>query len=220
MHPKYLLGPLLLGTVALGSFVDANPAQAFIWSEDNNYITLYKAKSGETGIGNTVTGQSETWQKRYDGASPPQWNGAGDVAGTEFKVSFFAAQSTNGSTSEAVFKLDRYDGNKAIFTVDFPDENADLVSKLNFFAERGEFGATYGKQRHLDLDLERSNRFALNFGKHDSLTLSGFKATYDNGGEGVGRVPTPALIPGLIGMGVAALRRKKRQEADEAEQLA
>lgn len=34
----------------------------------------------------------------------------------------------------------------------------------------------------------------------------------DFSGTGVGQVPTPALIPGLIGMGIAALRKKKLEE--------
>ncbi|PSN19038.1 hypothetical protein C7271_09405 [filamentous cyanobacterium CCP5] len=56
------------------------------------------------------------------------------------------------------------------------------------------------------------------------ITLSNFFVRYQNvdgtplgtSGVGVGQVPTPALLPGLIGMGVAALRKKQGETAEEA----
>ncbi len=59
-----------------------------------------------------------------------------------------------------------------------------------------------------------------------SFTLSDFYARYqgidlgttpeveDYSGIGAGTVPTPAMLPGLIGMGIAAWRKKKQQAKD------
>lgn len=45
----------------------------------------------------------------------------------------------------------------------------------------------------------------------------GFENTTDASGVVAGEVPTPALLPGLVGMGVAALRKRKRSELVEQE---
>ncbi|MBD2112398.1 MULTISPECIES: cistern family PEP-CTERM protein [Cyanophyceae] len=53
-----------------------------------------------------------------------------------------------------------------------------------------------------------------NFGvRYQSITAPGIN---DGSGTGVGLVPTPALLPGLIGMGVAALRRRQQEESEVA----
>lgn len=48
----------------------------------------------------------------------------------------------------------------------------------------------------------------LSFKVQDVGSITGFRAEYEV-------IPTPALLPGLIGMGVAALRRKKDETAEE-----
>lgn len=55
-----------------------------------------------------------------------------------------------------------------------------------------------------------------------SVTFSNFFVRYQdiggttlgNSGVGVGTVPTPALLPGLIGIGAAALRKRRRNEPE------
>lgn len=63
----------------------------------------------------------------------------------------------------------------------------------------------------------------------DTFTLSDFVARYqgmdfaatnsieDESGIGIGTVPTPALIPSLLGLAMAARRHKKQQEAEQQE---
>lgn len=48
----------------------------------------------------------------------------------------------------------------------------------------------------------------LGFKVQDVGSITGFRAEYEV-------IPTPALLPGLIGLGVAALRRKKDETAEE-----
>ncbi|MGF1523893.1 MAG: cistern family PEP-CTERM protein [Leptolyngbyaceae cyanobacterium] len=69
----------------------------------------------------------------------------------------------------------------------------------------------------------------LNFGagvtNSFSFFLDGFYANFKGNSDGLGysadaagEVPTPALIPGLIGAGIAALRRKQKGQDDEGVQ--
>lgn len=49
--------------------------------------------------------------------------------------------------------------------------------------------------------------------RFDRVVISGTGVTVDNVAY---RVPTPALLPGLVGMGVAALRKRQQEESESA----
>lgn len=71
-----------------------------------------------------------------------------------------------------------------------------------------------------DAGLNTSQNFYLNFYESDvskrftSLKIESKGSFVDNVAY---RVPTPALLPGLIGMGLAAWRKRKGEEAEQAE---
>ncbi|MBE9112161.1 PTPA-CTERM sorting domain-containing protein [Nodosilinea sp. LEGE 07298] len=49
----------------------------------------------------------------------------------------------------------------------------------------------------------------------DSIVLRSTSAAFESDNHAFREVPTPALLPGLIGLGVAALRRKQDETAEE-----
>ncbi len=53
------------------------------------------------------------------------------------------------------------------------------------------------------------------FVRYQSLESDTTIALGSSSGVGVGEVPTPALLPGLVGMGVAALRKQRKSEEVE-----
>ncbi|MEA5448626.1 PTPA-CTERM sorting domain-containing protein [Leptolyngbya sp. CCNP1308] len=54
---------------------------------------------------------------------------------------------------------------------------------------------------------------ALNY--FDSIKLTSTSAAFESDNHAFREVPTPALLPGLIGLGVAALRRKQNEAVEE-----
>lgn len=71
-------------------------------------------------------------------------------------------------------------------------------------------GSSYNVDQYVnffaDDDIELFNRV--------EFSTLGNRAAFESGNFAY-KVPTPALLPGLIGMGVAALRRKKDETAEE-----
>lgn len=57
---------------------------------------------------------------------------------------------------------------------------------------------------------------ANSFSDFDSAVQTKLFREISTGTGGPAEVPTPALLPGLIGMGVAALRKRKGEESAEA----
>ncbi len=85
-----------------------------------------------------------------------------------------------------------------------------------------------GGGKGIEIDQSYSFQTRLDFKTlfGDSLKLDNFVVRYQSidfknspkgeSGVGVGTVPTPAMLPGLIGMGIAAWRKKKQQAEAEA----
>ncbi|MGF1520467.1 MAG: PTPA-CTERM sorting domain-containing protein [Nodosilinea sp.] len=115
-------------------------------------------------------------------------------------------QLTGGLLASLEFFVEGYIDNEASPFARFSIDNPDLVSGVEFPLDWDKTGIVTG----------------LTAGSHTLGIVSGIQWTPSAAGETLfissqygGRatpVPTPALLPGLIGMGVAAFRKRKRQD--------
>jgi hypothetical protein len=149
----------------------------------------------------------------FFGDSPVDANGDGSpgVTGATYYLTTLAASSLPSYVSftwnYGTFDLPVFDADGNAFGVDpfvvVDPSSPDPILLAEFDGESGiyTFLVNPGEQFGFGV-LTEDNAFGSGY-----ATISNFSVT---------PVPTPALLPGLIGMGVAALR-KKRSEAEESE---
>jgi len=124
----------------------------------------------------------------------PNWTVRGDGTGRE-KLS--GGKIFFDYVVEASDKV--YKSPVVSFITKFDDKNA-LTDDTIVFTDFTEAVQSFGA----------NNKLAGQVGGH----VVGFRHAHERGGIVAGEVPTPALLPGLIGMGVAAMRKRKRSEED------
>lgn len=237
MKHKLLASTLAAGALAAGSLLQASPAEAFSW--DDNRATIQAGDAAGTffdvfffdGYINEALIQGLTSQARftltsnYDGGDTAAFNV--DVLNTS-DSSIFTNTRVSGLGFNTNPELKSVTINGAVF------DNAVLDSRFPqppitggrvdvcFTAGNS---CTGGGGDGVNLSQSTSFHTVLKFKDAQNaihFDLTDFRVRYQsidfvNGprgesGVGVGTVPTPALLPGLLSIGFAALRNKKKQE--------
>ncbi|PSB12129.1 PEP-CTERM sorting domain-containing protein [filamentous cyanobacterium CCP1] len=137
-------------------------------------------------------------------------SGTNPTNGSAIKQSFFANAGTTISFDWFFQAGDYLPFNDFAFYSLVPTGGANLLSNV---AAVGDFGNS--GQQSLSFLIPTTGNYtlgfgvlnALDFGLNSSLTIDNVNTT---------AVPTPALLPGLLGMGVAALRKRKGEATEEA----
>ena len=202
-----------LGNPALGPVTDRSPANIF----DFNSLALGSfTTTSKNGTTLTAAGDVEVRSGGSNNFAPPSCS-PGDVfcanpAGASSNTSAYLSIGTGGSLTATFSKAAKYIG----FAWGYADNrDSVLVNWLDSLgvAQSQEF------TNKIFTTQEDSTYIDILAGVDESIT-SVIWSKKGNGRfeiDNIAVVPTPALLPGLIGMGVAALRKRKQTgEAQEA----
>lgn len=241
MHPyrkQHILGAVFLGATAIASLADVKPAHSFTWDKDSVTFDLndvgstvdvfYYDGTINSEVINGLTSKLSLTLTSFANKSAsltgtifntmdPTIFSTGRVTGIAFNVGpdvksvttsgLFSNANLNKIYPEGVGKVDVCYGSNA-------NNCNGNQGGVPIFDKNGNPGV---------------GTFATTLTWKNSLstfTLSDFYARYqgisskslglkDASGVGYGTVPTPAMLPGLIGMGIAAWRKKKKQNQEE-----
>lgn len=209
----------LSGVVAAICLLPMAPVQAFTFS------------SGGVGVRITEDDVGKDFWAEFNGQVDDGGTTSTNVEGLNSRANF---KVTDFTSTSIVFDI-------LVENISQDPITASMVTSMVFrsassigTAETDEnFDVTVSNQyttfSNLGLDMNESAFFSATLGFNDDISsglyLDEFGVSYDgiNGtidgkivedvsGTGVGQVPTPALLPGLIGVSVAALRKKKSRE--------
>lgn len=238
MKKQFLMGALAASALAVGSFGQMSPAEALtfdgttaIINTTNDLNQSFTVNFGGNVGGTDVSGLTSQAVITYRGTANTN-NAIFDV--------LLSNTSTNGITSRTSalgFDINPNvtggsvgdnpnDALPALFTdlvfgsnEQFPNQFGNIeLCAINASGNNCTGGASGGVltgnsgsfRFNLTLASASSPLVLTNFGvRYQSITGNGY-----NGASGTGRsipVPTPALLPGLIGMGLAAMRKKKQE---------
>ncbi|MEL6382250.1 MAG: cistern family PEP-CTERM protein [Cyanobacteria bacterium J06626_18] len=240
MDRKLSTGMLLLSTLSVALMLPTESASAFSWDQDNDIITIHNgdakgqyfdiffwdAFSGDKLLEGLEAEARFTLEDDFDASSGSAkfkvdvtnnsdgtiWDSA-SVTGLGFAVDPDVA----GATSDGVFDNAYVGAQKT------------GLDQVELCYSNGHSCTSGGQNGGVKLGDTASFYTTLNFGSGvtDSFSffLDGFYANFKGDSDGLGysadaagEVPTPALIPGLIGAGIAALRRKQKGQDDEGVQ--
>lgn len=236
MKNQLIAGTVALGTVAISSSIQIAPAQAATFAYNLNCVLSGQVNGQSFSGSNTCFGVSPVSfgtltlsDKVVNNVNQVQLNL--DLTGTANKVLSIALDFDNAkfsnsspfsisSTPTTSIKVDedkiKANGYKGDFDLDIPQTGnigtTDTFSALISLTSGNLFAADLNQKDTL------SNIFAaVHIGNYNNDT----PGQPGGGSIWVGAtpaapIPTPALLPGLLGMGIAALR--KRKQAEEAVQ--
>lgn len=240
--PKAWAGALLMGAMTVATFSVAEAAQAFTWDDNSVTFDLYDAGSSvdvfyfdgyiNEQLVEGLTSSLKLELLSFDGLNAMLKGvitntmdsdvfDAGRVTGIAFNVDPDVIDATSdGVLSEAVLNGNFPGGVKTV-NVCYTNGNTCGGSKSGVkLGETGEFYTTLTWGSMI-------NSFTLSdfFARYQGLDYASTTRIEDESGIGVGTVPTPALIPSLLGMALAARRGRKgqssaEQDAEVVEQVA
>ncbi len=200
-YQKQFAGLLILSTVAFASLSEIKPAYSFSFDDVLGTVTIDEGDEEGTSVKVFFYDSMQTLAYEAVLALTEDYQGAGSSA-------TFALSVTNASVQQASWGKLQFD---------VKDGNGNLVADENIFFDDPWYAlGSIAIGETLDLGTLAYNS------PTDSLVFSDFSLKYNSNGSyyannySHGEVPTPALLPGLIGMGVAALRKKRQQTQDKA----
>ena len=92
----------------------------------------------------------------------------------------------------------------------------EVVAALNALGINAVVDGTNGTPNGDPRSTQYVKFFAEGSGEYfDQVVLASTQAAFESDNHSYEAIPTPALLPGLIGMGVAALRRKQEEASEE-----
>lgn len=217
MKKQLLTGALFAGTLAAGVIAQADSVEAATVTYDFQFnqfpfVTTAPASFTQDGVTTNVSATGGTLLQTLDGLAvnapgftdaPFQVDGSESISfdfgnqlikavsatfrrvGTDVVIPFFGNVGGNDDFDIAV------DGNSIFGSADIPGGNFFDTGVGTFTFDAATFPA----------------------GKVLTFTAPGFDDDYTLSSLSVETIPTPALLPGLLGMGAAALRKRK-QEAE------
>lgn len=219
---RLLSGALVAGTVAIGSLMQAIPAEAASFTYNLSCVISGNlgSDSFSGGDGCTDVNASFGTLTLSDTANSGEVQLSLDLAGTVNKILGislnYLGSATNFDISASSIELDpndiKADGYPGFFDLAIP-ENGNIGDTDTFTALITATGLTASQLNATDT----LNQIfaAIHIGNYGgSPGVAGGDSIWV-GAKPSTSIPTPALIPGLIGMGVAAVRKKKRAEEFE-----
>ena len=218
-HSLAIVGAI--AAVGMTSFVGANPAQAAIIN--GNFSSGFSGwnTSGST---DASSGTAVLTAGAQDVASIESFLGlaSGTLAtiggaptnGSAIKQSFFANAGTVVSF-DWLFQANDYLPYNDFAFYSIAPVGANLLSNV---ATVGDYGSS--GQQSLSFTIGTTGAYTLGFGVFNALdNVNSSTLSIDNVSTGVTPVPTPALLPGLIGLGVVALRKRKAEAVEQASEV-
>jgi hypothetical protein len=221
MKKTLLTGTFTLGAIAAVSLLQTAPAQAFTFDQGNLGMTIKEEDVGDdfwavfdgridgtTEVVEGLTSQALFTLKSFDASQ------------IVFDI-LVENTSTNPITASILSQLGFQSAKKISNTVvtNKIGNFGDYINKTSFggalaFRESAPRESAFFTAT-IDFENDISDGLYLNnFGvKYKGIrgTISG-ELVENLEGTGVGKVPTPALLPGLIGMGISALRKNKQEK--------
>lgn len=236
MKAKFLVGAFLLGAAPMVSLLEAKPAEALYFSKDKTRVTINSGTEQGASFKTFFNGYID--QQLTQGLSAEaiftlaeDYNGGDEV---KFNVSLKNTSDSSVFSNAQVSALG-FDTNRDLKDV---SANGSLIDEAKQNSNIAQSPGTGGKVDACftagnsctsgggGVNLGNSTTFLATLKFIDNMNyasfdLNKFSVSYQNidyingpkglGGVGTGEVPTPALIPGLIGAGIAALRKRKQQ---------
>lgn len=145
----------------------------------------------------------------------------GEVA--SFTADGFILKDNQVRVTDATLSLSPYEGTQAFFA-NFSLSALTPNKPLFTLSKPGEVNIDFFATSASLVDFDPGVNFIANINGYfnDGTPGNGgagvFKLTKNiNGDAEFEAIPTPALLPGLVGMGLAVLRKRKRDAAEEAE---
>ncbi len=246
MNHKLLAGTLTLGVLSAVSLFQISPAQAFTFSKGGLGVTITEADirknfwaefNGQVDDGKITSTNVEGLTSRanfevYDFTSnsivfdillentsaDPITASVVTLLGFRSSPSIHSADATGAFTVEVLNKpINAFGGAEVniCFKGGGNEQNCNSGTNGVALGNSALFRATltYASDISSGLFLDE---FGVRYQGIDGRI--GGTLVKDFSGTGVGVVPTPALLPGLLGMGIATLRKRKQEE--EVEQAA
>lgn len=233
MRSSALAGLTVAGLMSTGAIFTAIPAEAFILFDGNVIVDLFDV--------------GDSFDVIFDQGGDLKATGTFRVSSFDSGVSTFAITLTNTSTVASKLTSLGFNTEPGFALLQSPinppwASNSWGKAETNTsFAAAGrrdvcffdaslsgctfqEFGRLFGILSGRSLSFSASLDFRAS--RLLDFTMSDFAVHFkevESDGGGLGRtvtgraVPTPALLPGLIGMGIAALRKRNQEEGDSAE---
>lgn len=242
MTKTFLKGAVLGGTALALGLLSTAPAHAFTFTPDQNSVTITASDLGKSftalfngQVGNNpatpIPGLSANAIFTFASASATEAlfnvvlnnTSTGPITSSRVSVlGFNTSPDASGVGSGGTTRI------TSSGTTGFTQDSAGNVPSLGrrevcFSASNCAGGAGAG----VTLGNSGNFSFALGLNGNNPFTLSDFFVRYQDvngstvvgpGGsaEGRGKVPTPALLPGLIALGASVLRKRKGEQMTEA----
>jgi hypothetical protein len=244
MKHKLLTGTLTWGTIAAVSLLQTAPAQAFTFSQGGAGVTITADDVGKDfwSVFNGQVDDRGITSTNVEGLSSQANFKVTSFTNNQIVFDILLENTSQDPITASVVSVLGFRSNplvaSATSTGDFDITvlndpiNAFGGADVNIcFKEAGNRNNCDSGRGGVDLGQSAFFTATLNFNSDISsgLSLDEFGVRYqgidgeingqlvdDFSGTGVGVVPTPALLPGLIGMGIAALRKKKQAKEKEA----
>jgi hypothetical protein len=245
MKHKLLTGTLTWGAITAVSLLQTAPAQAFTFSQGGAGVTITADDVGKDfwSVFNGQVDDQGITSTNVEGLSSQANFKVTSFTNNQIVFDILLENTSHDPITTSVVSVLGFRSNplvkSATSTGDFDIvvlnktinafEGADV--NICFKEAGGNKNCNGGGNGGVDLGQSAFFTATLNFNSNISsgLFLDEFGVRYqgiegeingqvveDFSGTGVGVVPTPALLPGLIGMGIAALRKKKQAKEKEA----
>lgn len=223
MKKQFLTGSLIASAVTIASFVQASPAKALSFSYDFNCVMSGTLNGQSYSGGNGCTDVSPTSFGKLtlsDTGVANQVQVAVDLTGTQNKILEmslnYLGTATNFQINTSTITLDpnkvKSDGYPGFFDLVIP-KNGNLGATDTFTALITATGLTASQLNTTDtLGRVFSGLHIGNYGTSPGTT--GGNSIWVGAKSAAIPIPTPAILPGLIGMGVAAIRKKKQVDGE------
>lgn len=242
MNRKLLTGSLLLTTLSIVTLVQVEPAGAFSWNPDSKLITIDDgdAKGQYFDI---FFFDAFAKNKSLDGLSAEARFTLSEDFNASTGTAKFKVDVTNNSNANVWdeasivglgFAVDpdlQSASSSGVFSKSYVGQQSTGVKDVEVCYSNGYSCTSGGQNGGIKLGETASFYTTLNFGNQAAngfnilmdkfyVSWKGDSTTLEHYGkaDSYGEVPTPALIPGLIGAGLAAFRKKQKEDNCEETQ--
>lgn len=213
----------IAGLIGLSGTLATSPAEAAVldgsfdsgftaWSTLGNSSVVSSSPIGSNSAQLTSEGAGDTDIESFLGINPGTLDsllpGVNATVGSAIKQSFFANAGEKVSFDWFFETADYLPFNDFAFTT--------LSSQIGVLSSIGLVG-NYGNSgvQNYSFLIPATGTYTLGFGVVNALDSTLSSTLYVDNIRPSTAIPTPALLPGLVGMGIAALRKKRKGEAVE-----
>lgn len=219
MKNRFLVGAILLGTVTAATLTQMSPAQAYTL-KNGVYSFNFTNKGSSDTVGDGYVNEFKLTLEQF---------GSGNAKTALFKL-INLGTSGNRFIGQVAFNYKGAGTNPLTGSLNLNQQNVGQVSfkndnnpNLSQFWQPGdaEFGAVFDKGQNgvhkgetlglaLNYTTDTLADLASIIDKHDLDVGIHVQGLPNDGSDSYTTIPSPALLPGLIGFGVGIVRKKRR----------